>query len=494
MIFQLRIFSAILAILLGASFVKAQTGVPAGQIFIDKMMESFNQAKKDPFHNPIHDFKVQVVEQISNERHSELKIEVDPKGVVVQFNIDKIALENPSLALTNFVMLNLIIRKANPYLSGSQLSNLSQLMSHIEVLKNAQAGSPVAQEYVARLELVNLNNLYLASDMPQFDLFKSQLEIEKQKAADKATAMHEIAKKYIVAQQKKIDRWREETQVLEKYESMDEKLNDLILNNDRKGVADMLRAYLPWAVMEPVEAKTWQLWIEAIEKPNKSKTTIAFRGIDYATDKVQRKKTATGESIGLMSTVLTKNQGSYTRRLRSLSVNRLKNGSADGSPNIRMTTQILRHTSDPVASNFLSFSYSPGEAAQFSGRDKPNGESGGGFIAVKVDSRRFRPNLFTIGGEAELLVPLIIFPDEVLKYREGKFHADTDLEEFEKFVKDVSKIAKIDFIDVNGYSLQNTLVNEKQTLRDVFNEDGYRFFSEIFPKSLPANSCSKVML
>ncbi len=71
---------------------------------------------------------------------------------------------------------------------------------------------------------------------------------------------------------------------------------------------------------------TWKVWLDAIENPDWKNTTVALRGINYDTDKIQRRQTAQGEIYGFMSTVLTKNQGSYTRRLRSLTTNRLTNG------------------------------------------------------------------------------------------------------------------------------------------------------------------------
>jgi hypothetical protein len=87
--------------------------------------------------------------------------------------------------------------------------------------------------------------------------------------------------------------------------------------------------------------------------------TVAFRGLKYDTDKIQRRQTSQGEIFGFMSTVLTKNQGSYNRRLRFLSTNRLKNGDIgvvqknSVIPSVMVTDQITAHARNPQASSFI---------------------------------------------------------------------------------------------------------------------------------------------
>lgn len=187
--------------------------------------------------------------------------------------------------------------------------------------------------------------------------------------------------------------------------------------------------YLPTKLPRSGDQKKW---LEAIEHPDWTKTTLAFRGVDYSTDKTQRRQTPQGEIFGFMSTMLTANQGSYTRRLRSLSTNRINNGDLSVGaihklpPSVGIVNQMIQHASDPRASSFISFTYMIGTANVYSAATRfvrrSNGTNkevpNGGFLAVQMDSRRLFSNIASqFNSEMELLAPLIVFPDEVLVYK-----------------------------------------------------------------------------
>jgi hypothetical protein len=221
-------------------------------------------------------------------------------------------------------------------------------------------GSPTAKARWVKLQSLILEKAQLSKFYEQRLGYDSNFLTHQKSVLDaQLPRLTEEAIKHLRKQQKALDLWRSNTGALDKFEDRQEKLDDLILKNDRAGLRKMLEAYLPWAVMEPVEANTWRIWLDAIETPDPTKMTVAFRGLKYDTDKIQRRQTSQGEIFGFMSTVLTKNQGSYNRRLRFLSTNRLKNGDIgvvqknSVIPSVMVTDQITAHARNPQASSFI---------------------------------------------------------------------------------------------------------------------------------------------
>ncbi len=195
--------------------------------------------------------------------------------------------------------------------------------------------------------------------------------------------------------------------------------------------------------MEPLEANMWKIWLDAIENPDWSKAIVALRGVDYSTDKIQRRQTAQGEIYGFMSTVLTKNQGSYTRRLRSLATNRIKNGDtgshySSAKSHGKNVQSNVSTCCGPEGFQLYFFTYNvlvlpiplQAEPQRKSLMAKLSPSTMRGMLAARIDSRRMVPNLTSFHGEAELLTPLIIFPDEVVKYHEGSFDSKYTQEMF----------------------------------------------------------------
>lgn len=443
------------------------------------------------------------VESVNTATHTEIVPEYSSEGLTFKLRYDAKAVANPKLAIKDLAMIAIITSGGEQHVNNQGFSANLELKSKgqvdsphaiAELLTNVQMGSVTAKARWVELQVELLKSAQLKPHFVQ-DLGLSsnvvteiRAELEAQLQQVEAEAV-KLSKK----QQKELDSWKKETQALDKYEAMEEKLNDLILNNDRKGVRKMLEAYLPWALMEPVEANTWKMWLDAIENPNKDKMTVAFRGVSYDTDKIQRKQTANGEVYGFMSTVLTKNQGNYTRRLRSLVTNREKNGDHGfetfGSKfrSGKITDQMTQHARDPVASSFLSFTYDPGVAYGFVGKDKVKivgtervTSPGGGLLAVKMDSRRLVPNLPSMyGTEIELLAPLIIFPDEIVKYEEGS----KDYTRFQGFVKEITEKTGVAYNTNDG----------AEEFKKRYAKDGYEMLAEMNKvKSFSAMSCNRI--
>lgn len=453
--------------------------------------------------------KSERVEQIHTDTHTRIVPVYDRSHLTLTLQYDELALQNPKLLLRDLTTLN-ALGVASIYDGDTEIKvhgfqfefskslhrEINSPHAIVELLLNAQEGSPTAK---ARWNSLQMALLSAGSLRPEFiqnlGLSTNALSEVVEELAAKKESLNAEAAQFARTQQKKLDKWKSETGALDKYEAMEQKLNDLILNNDRKGVRKMLEAYLPWAVMEPVEANTWRIWLDAIENPSKDHTTIAFRGVDYDTDKIQRRKTANGEVYGFMSTVLTKNQGNYTRRLRSLSTNREKNGDIgfkDHGSQVRstkMTDQMTAHAINPQASSFLSFTYNPRVAHRFMGQDEEKKINGkyvdvptGGFLAVKMDSRRLIPNVPSMfSTEIELLAPLIVFPDEVVRYNEGNFGDG----EFEKFISELSKEVGIEFDKWKEHAVANQL-------RARYKADGLKFLKTMMNVGAVTRSCAKV--
>lgn len=449
------------------------------------------------------------VSSVATETHTEIIPEYTEKGLIFRLAYDETAVQNPKLLVKDLALVKMLTSTSNYWGSGSSIfegtmndklrGEVESPHAIAELITNVREGSPTAKARWNILQAELLENVSLKTNVLQeMGLSSNVVQDIREELKAQASALDEAAAQHARKQQKALDKWKSETGALDKMEAMQDKLDDLILKNDRKGVRQMLEAYLPWSVMEPVEANTWKIWLEAIEHPDASKTTVAFRGLKYDTDKIQRKQTANGEVYGFMSTVLTKNQGSYTRRLRSLSTNREKNGDIgfkNHGENIRstkITDQMTAHARNPVASSFISFTYDPSVAYRFMGHNKTKEVKGetvsvpyGGILVVQMDSRRMVPNVPSMyGNEIELLAPLIIFPDEVVKYKEGSF---TNEYTFAKFVQEVSEKTGINF---SQWSTAEDANNE--SLKGRYNREGHEFLKQMTEVNLKAMSCSKV--
>ena len=270
----------------------------------------------------------------------DLNVKVGTDSTGFQLSHAESAIHNPELIQPYFAALIYIFVNYPQY----SISSLSEAL----ILKSM--GNAEAEAFVD--STLSRSMSFFANHM------QGELRIVFQNAAKNLnsnylTKMSEVLKERNI-KMKQMIQLRNKTGLLAMYERQEKKLNDLIMANDRSGVRKMLEAYLPWMMMTETEKAAWKIWLEAIEHPSKTDVTVAYRGLDYSTDKLQRNEK--GE-IGLMSTVLTQNQGSYTRRLRSLTTNRINNGQDKQNGNLAtaLTMQFGNHALDPKASSFLSF-------------------------------------------------------------------------------------------------------------------------------------------
>jgi len=288
-----------------------------------------------------------------------------------------------------------------------------------EIVWNAEAVSPRAKHALAKLELEAMREAQkgFSTDQEQKKILGKMSPEEKAlyedyfaKRVAHAEKIYEEAsrevKKDLRARTKK---WELRKSKLNDLDQLPDKLNDLVQRNDRKGTAALIREYLPWELMEPSEIAYWESMLESMTNPDTGRKEFYFRGLDEFDRRV-----FDNNNGALFSTILSRNQGNYSRRLRSIAA---KKPSYQAAVNLNFTeinpgsetwsAGHFRHSMDPKASPYISLTRRPSIASIF---------AGSGMVALEIDSRRILPNWVSgYGHEIEHLAPLIIFPDEIVE-------------------------------------------------------------------------------
>jgi hypothetical protein len=366
------------------------------------------------------EIRLNKVESLADGALASITPELGADKLIINVNMTPQGLSNKAVALEEYIHLLQITQGSDDYWTlGTSIASFGHPYEWAETVANAKAGSPRAMEQLARMELEAIRGTESAFDFAQdtFGLNKDQMKNYLKSREAQAEKMYkDIAKLAKVDMKKREAAWDDMKEVFTKMENEPVKFNDLVAKNDRKGVRKMLEKYLPWDMMEPSEVNAWKEWLEAIEHPNLDNTKIVFRGLDGDI----LIKSPSGNP-GLMSTVLTKNQGSYTRRLRSLSTSRdkfgvFKNGSSPvtsvraAGNNPSLIRMMKNHADEPKGSPFLSASNN--SVSSTFGMEKR--------AALRIDERRLVPNAmaWSFLQEREVLVPLVVFPDEVVHFEE----------------------------------------------------------------------------
>lgn len=212
----------------------------------------------------------------------------------------------------------------------------------------------------------------------------------------------------------------------------------LVAKNDRKGAADLLAKYLPFEEMAPYEKRYWETQLDIMRNPVPlDQRVLIYRGLSedflhiaWEGNKELDKDEALRESKAfVMSTVLVKNQGSWNRRLRSLEAMNEKfiatiNDSSEFSQSARISTMFIKHSEEPKGSPFLSFTPNYSVAQSFGHSQS---------MTALIDPRALNFNFYsTYTNEAEFLLPLVTFPDEVVAIWNQDYHSDIDRASFFK--------------------------------------------------------------
>ena len=341
----------------------------------------------------------------------------------IKLRITEAGLHHPMVVLEELLHLAQIYQFAWQ-LNGVELLPPSGDRPNIwfETHFNAKNGSRKAQVRLALLEVEALSGLEVL--LRRFPAVLSADELPLASEYLKARKAHALGLLEEARQVAKVDasdrerQWANQKKRLDAFEASTEpKLNELVARNDRVGVRKLLEAYLPWPLMEPAEKAAWREWLNAIENPDPSRLKVVFRGL--SDDRLMH--TPEGKPF-LFSTLLTRNQGSYTRRLRSLETMR-ERLHQQASPFVGGIRQVLlmklfaAHAMSPQGSPFLSFSGLEVALNFAQPRSGPRGQVRVG--AFRIDERRLVGNPGGWNGEAEVLAPLLVFPDEVVDLIDG---------------------------------------------------------------------------
>ncbi len=368
---------------------------------------------------------VTTVDKLPDGRLAQIVPEVAGKAdnLTIHLRITKDGLRNPAVVLEELIHLQQITGAPVPWRKNTQLKSFVNPVHWTEVVINAQAGSALSVEKLARLELEAAQVAEEAiKHYQKAGLFKADKALVNEYLEARLTHTEKLytdtAKLARAERKTRAAGWERAKKVFDSLEKQTDKLNDLIAKGDRKGVKKLIEAYLPWDLMEPTEKKLWGEWLEAIEKPNRKNVELVFRGM--YDDTILR---ARDGKPYLMSTMLTRNQGSYTRRLRSLATMREK-----------FASQALR---DSYSAFNLSGAKNPGTVSvmmanhAIEAKGSPFLSTASYDVATKFGPRQIgafhlEPRRFLLNGLApdkylyqkEKLTPLIIFPDEVVYFHD----------------------------------------------------------------------------
>jgi DNA polymerase III epsilon subunit-like protein len=298
----------------------------------------------------------------------------------------------------------------------------------------------------------------------------------------------EMAQKKLKLQKKQDLERRSVIEALDKAAD-DHQFKNLVAKNDRAGVADLLKKYLPWEQMAPFEKRYWQTYLDTIVNPlPMEKRVLIYRGVDddfiysaYKGGKELEKETAQKEGkVFVMSTIITKNQGTWNRRLRSLTAMNEKfigtntKLESEFTKSARIVTMFVNHSKNPQGSPFLSFTPKFGVAQNF-GSHK--------MSAYALDPRLLSFNFASkFKNEVEFLLPLMAFPEDVVGFFDDKIH--TDKVNTEELMKNLfkEKLVKAHGEQKGEELFQKVLTNSKEYFDSALNRYDGKMTAAAAPK------------
>lgn len=296
----------------------------------------------------------------------------------------------------------LLMRQLNYFL----LRNQSHYYQIIESITNAKLGDLEAKRNLIYLKIENYALLPTETEHIQKQM--SDLKLEA-KAFDKEIKLNNSLSNKAFNERKVI---------FDELDNAKDQLKELIAQNKRKEVVKLLNHYLPWEHLTTLEKEQWKIWLEAIENPLPMEDRVfVLRGLDKGQFFHAEKGTF------LMGPIIIKNQGSYNRRLRSLTTMLDKSISTTQLDQIalkddklkpsfnsssRLTNMYYNHSKQPQGSPFISFTKDLSVAQQFANE---------GITLVALDPRLAIGNLTSnYTNEVEILAPLFTFPEDNIAY------------------------------------------------------------------------------
>lgn len=391
--------------------------------------------------------KIEYVESKKLPKDTAFKVEfdvIDEKFVYrILYSPNAFYYEEPVQLIVNFVS-NLIsgARLLSSWSPFELFYNARE--GHLESIQNLLKIRFHASEVMEGIQLSDLFEVVLERSKADFEEINS--ELESQIKINKAKVKSADAKRKAILDS------------LDKA-SQDKQLKFLIAKNDRIAAAELIRNYLPFEDMAPFEKRFWENYLEIIKNPLPiHQRVLIYRGVDddlinpaFVKGEILSKEDAIKESkVFFMSTVLTKNQGTYNRRLRSLEAMNKKTigtigGNEEYSKSARISTMFRNHSLDPVGSPFLSLTPAVETARTFGSRKD---------AAFLIDPRAIFFNFTsTYDQEVEYLVGLMTFPDEMVGFWHIENNGIEDMEKYftrkllEKVEYEYGKIDKVKIVN-----------------------------------------------
>lgn len=368
------------------------------------------------------------------------------------------------------------------------LKNEKYLMSHFaafEMYYNAIERDPITAQNWAKIREA-------ATELDSEDDFGIDASNAlKTRTAEWAKEKEDYAEKaqLQIKQQKKLDKERRAV-----IDSLDKATDDLqfknlVAKNDRKGVADLLKKYLPWEQMAPFEKRYWETYLETIQHPlPMDKRIFIYRGVQddfiysaYQGGKELEREVAKKEGkVFVMSSIMTKNQGTWNRRLRSLTAMNEKfiatNAKLEDeyTKSARIMTMFVNHSQNPQGSPFLSFTPKFEVAKQF-GANR--------MSAYAVDPRLLSFNFASkYKTEVEFLMPLMAFPEDVVAFFDDQIHTDMDNTEAQMKSLFKEKLIKEHGEQKATALYQSVMKNSKEYFDSALNRYEGKMTSAVAPK------------
>lgn len=447
-------------------------------------------------------------QELNNENHTEILVSRKGDQTVITLAYDSVAAKTPVLLLPDLVLLSAItnsnggksIFSFDPHmltefgeLSGVVFpkTNRKLYAGWVEIFKNAEMGSLSAKAAKQNITLRALKSLTITEELQKIltslDISSENL-IELTNKSEKQVAT--LNNQATESQSQQLAAYNEG---LIKARVSSEVLSNLILNNDRKGVAELFRTHLPWSLMEPIEKEMWTRWVASIEQPDLSNSELLFRGIGFANRVLRRQLEQ--ETISAFTSSSLEGNGNLEKVFLE---SRLLNGniftSSKSVPaSMTISFQMLMHSFRTTKSSFMSFSSDYSVAMSFVGAEEARLKENAyqGLLAVRVDKRRIMPNFTSGVSEREYLVPLIIFPDELVFFKEINSQEDrAALKSEAQLEKMANEIKKKSGISIN----LNRDLNSSD-LDGKFEKDSVAGMYELLgrsPEPKPRAQCKKL--
>lgn len=365
----------------------------------------------------------------------EVKTMPNTNAYKIELGLTKRSVLNHDVSLLHYKIFYTSSAFNDPIASYHLLDFLSHMSASKELLSpystfelyhNAKLGDPIALDLFYKIQ--TSENHYIddqASTFFQDESYKNT----KKRLEELRTQLAPKIKELKANRSTKKNERKAGLDILDKLPA-DQQFRTLVSKGDRVGAAELIKKYLPWEEMAPFEKQFWETYLAVVVNPVPLKERVLiYRGLDgdyvhrayVAGHELSEKEAILQNKVFFMSTVLTKNQGTWNRRLRSLEAMNKKyigeiDESSENSQAARISTMFLKHSGKAEGSPFLSFTPQMSVAESF------GDERVSGFL---IDPRLLNFNYTSaFEEEIEYLVPLTTFPDEIVGIVDKKLHPD----------------------------------------------------------------------